>query len=552
MPRLEKYIKQIRGVSYSPEDISDVPVIDYLPILKANNIQEGSLKTDNLIYVHKSKIKPEQLIKKGDILIAASSGSKDSVGKSVFFDEDFNGGFGAFCKVIRPVANIYPKFVSVFFKTPEYRRHISRVIQGANINNLRTEDIDSLQIPIFPPSEQIKIAQILTQTEKLIAQRKESIAMLDEYLKSTFLEMFGDVKGSTQFILDDLKSGGNETFSNGPFGSDLLTSDLKGAGVPVVYIRDLKNGTFQWKSNVFVSIEKANELKNCHVLSEDILISKVGDPPGLSTIYPKNLGLSIITQDVIRIRVNKNIINPSYLKNYLNSDLGKQLIKKITIQGTRNRFSLGEFKRLFIPVPPITLQTQFAQIVEKTEALKSQYQRSLQELEQLFGSLSQRAFKGELDLSRMEVLEEEVLQIRDTSTSTTIPKSEKRKKEPLQPTQEIEATFSIWQSQRGKRKAGKIPFNSIEGNAVLSTEFTQKAQGFSFQQFEAFLKNEGFDYAYEQVKDFLFEKLEQKELKQYYATQEWMEQRKHTGVNPDPTNFSDDGHIWLVPNNARG
>ncbi len=51
-----------------------------------------------------------------------------------------------------------------------------------------------------------------------------------------------------------------------------------------------------------------------------------------------------------------------------------------------------------IPVPPISLQTQFAQIVERTETLKTQYQSSLQELESLCGSLSQKAFRGELEL----------------------------------------------------------------------------------------------------------------------------------------------------------
>jgi type I restriction enzyme S subunit len=54
--------------------------------------------------------------------------------------------------------------------------------------------------------------------------------------------------------------------------------------------------------------------------------------------------------------------------------------------------------------PPKQLQTQFAQIVEKTEALKTQYQQSLQELENLYGSLSQKAFKGELNINDESLL----------------------------------------------------------------------------------------------------------------------------------------------------
>ncbi len=59
-----------------------------------------------------------------------------------------------------------------------------------------------------------------------------------------------------------------------------------------------------------------------------------------------------------------------------------------------------KLKMMKLPIPPIQLQTQFAQIVEKTEAFKAQYQQSLQELENLYGSLSQKAFRGELGVGK--------------------------------------------------------------------------------------------------------------------------------------------------------
>ena len=65
----------------------------------------------------------------------------------------------------------------------------------------------------------------------------------------------------------------------------------------------------------------------------------------------------------------------------------------------------------------ITLQNQYHDIVKKKEVIKVYYQGSLKELENLYGSLSQRAFKGELDLSRMDVpapediLKEEVVSL---------------------------------------------------------------------------------------------------------------------------------------------
>ena len=49
-----------------------------------------------------------------------------------------------------------------------------------------------------------------------------------------------------------------------------------------------------------------------------------------------------------------------------------------------------------IVFPPLALQNQFAAIVEKVESIKAKYSKSLDELENLYGSLSQRAFRGEL------------------------------------------------------------------------------------------------------------------------------------------------------------
>lgn len=259
-------------------------------------------------------------------------------------------------------------------------------------------------------NNQKRIAKVLSKAEELIQHRKQTIALLDEYLKSVFLDMYAKKQDNSWFSapLEKLKSGGNETFSNGPFGSDLLTSELTDRGVPVVYIRDIKSGRLKWESDVYVTEEKAASLKNCQVEENDILFAKVGDPPGTAAIYKNNYLKAIITQDVIRLRVNTKILTSQYLSYFFNSPIGKQLVSTISIKGTRDRFSLTNFKKLMVPVPPKTLQDKFAAIVEKAETIKQQYEQSLQKLEELYGSLSQRAFKGELDVSRVEIEEEEV------------------------------------------------------------------------------------------------------------------------------------------------
>ena len=114
MARLGDLIEQIRGVSYKPEDLCDSLNEDGIPLLRANNIQDGKLNFEDIIYIDKKKVKSNQHLKSGDILICTSSGSKELVGKAAFVENDLSMTFGAFCKVIRPKI-CCPKYIGHFF-----------------------------------------------------------------------------------------------------------------------------------------------------------------------------------------------------------------------------------------------------------------------------------------------------------------------------------------------------------------------------------------------------------------------------------------------------
>ena len=121
MAKLGDYVEQIRGVSYKPEDVCSSEDINAIPILRANNIQDDGFVFDDLVYVKKNKISAIQYVKAGDIVVCASSGSKNLVGKSAIANEDMEISFGAFCKVVRP-KKLMPSYVGHYFQSPVYRR----------------------------------------------------------------------------------------------------------------------------------------------------------------------------------------------------------------------------------------------------------------------------------------------------------------------------------------------------------------------------------------------------------------------------------------------
>jgi type I restriction enzyme S subunit len=169
--KVKNLAKQIRGVSYKPEDLHDSLDEDSVILLRANNIDEGKINFDDVVYVDKSKVSDEQYLKVGDVLICASSGSKQLVGKAASVAFDSPCTFGAFCKVVRPNNNV-ADYLGKYFQSGVYRRKISEVAIGANINNIRNEHIDSLELPIYEPAQAQRIVEKIGLLQNIIDNRK--------------------------------------------------------------------------------------------------------------------------------------------------------------------------------------------------------------------------------------------------------------------------------------------------------------------------------------------------------------------------------------------
>jgi type I restriction enzyme, S subunit len=268
---------------------------------------------------------------------------------------------------------------------------------GATVKNLNIDVVKGIKVHLPPIPEQRRIAEILDKADELRAKRRSALALLDTLSQSIFHEFYQKSrKVFREISLVDVAEATRGSFVNGPFGSDLLTSELQDEGVPVVYIRDIRFGEYRRVSKVCVTERKACDLAVCSVRPGDVLVAKVGDPPGISAVYPKEEPNAVVTQDVIRIRLAADLAIPEFLVAYLNSSIGCAKVEGITIEATRARFSLGDFKRLKIELPPVNLQQDFARRVAAVDKLKAVHRASLAKLDEFFASLQYRAFRGEL------------------------------------------------------------------------------------------------------------------------------------------------------------
>ena len=394
MAKVKDIAMQIRGVSYHPEDLYDNLDEDSVVLLRANNIKDGKLILDDVVYVSKSKVAEQQYLQTGDILICASSGSKELVGKAAFVDSVKNPmTFGAFCKVVRPQPE-YSEYLGHYFNSPVYRRKISALSAGANINNIKNEHIDNLDIRLDEEKERKKVVSVLNKLNKLIFLREQQLAKLDELVKSQFTEMFGDpINNPMKWIvskIEDIAAQEKNALKAGPFGSALkkefyVRSGYKIYGQEQVICGDASFGDY------YIDEEKYKELKNCAVQAGDILISLVGTY-GKTLIMPDNYEAGIINPRLMKITLNKNKVTPIYFKYYFESNALKASMDANTHGGTMGILNLGIIRQMKIQVPPLSLQNQFAAFVERVDQQKQTVQQSLEKLELLKKALMQEYF----------------------------------------------------------------------------------------------------------------------------------------------------------------
>lgn len=289
-------------------------------------------------------------------------------------------------------------FIGKFLQSQfEYLR---RKATGATIPHIDRKSLDGLKLPVIDFTEQIRIADMLTQAENLITQRKKSILLLDELLKSTFLEMFGDPvrneKGWEIKTIEQLVKKEKYSIKRGPFGGALKKDIFVSEGYLVYEQYHALNNDFTFE-RYYINDEKFNELKAFEVFPNDIIISCSGVYLGKLAIIPQNAKRGIINQALLKIVLDQKIMSNHYFVFlFTHNSFKNKFFGEVRGSGVPNFPPIVEFKKFDFIYPPLDLQNKFVTIVEKVEALKIEYQANLTELENMYGVLSQKAFKGEL------------------------------------------------------------------------------------------------------------------------------------------------------------
>ena len=387
------HAKQIRGVSYKPNDLHGSLDDNSVILLRANNIDDGKINFDDVVYVDKSKVSNEQYLRRGDVLICASSGSKQLVGKAASVDFDTPCTFGAFCKVVRPNTG-WADYLGIYFQSNVYRREISALAIGANINNIRNEHVDCLPLNIWSDDKQKRIVNQMSKLKGIIDKRKDELAKMDELIKARFVEMFGSVydnefekKTIPEFVLND-----KNAIKRGPFGGALKKEDFVKSGYLVYEQRHAIHEDFEYEK-YYISSEKYEEMIGFKVLPKDLIISCSGVTLGRIAEIPEGAKEGIINQALLKLSLDQSkMMNKFFIQQFRGEEIQDILFGFSRGSGIPNMPSMNEVKAVKFICPPIELQNQFCRFVEQVDKSKSVVQRSLDETQLLIDSLMQEYF----------------------------------------------------------------------------------------------------------------------------------------------------------------
>ena len=365
-------------------------------VIRITNVQKGRIVDNEPKLYPFSELQnlDEYKISEGDILMSLTG----NVGRVGIFPKELLPAYinQRVCRVQSANEKLSNNYLFHFFNSDDFEKDAVRNSAGAAQLNLSSKWIENLQIPLPPIEQQKKIAAILDAADSYRQKTKALIAKYDELTQSLFLDMFGDPVSNEKGF--ELSSVGIQCKVKGgkrvPKNEKLVSENT---GFPYIKAGNIKSGKVTLKDLEFLLPQTRERLKRYTVEKGDVCITVVGANIGDVGIVPDELHLANLTENANKILIkDKNVLNNYFLSKYLQMDFIQKNIGAKTMAVGVPKLALFRIEQIELLIPPISLQKQYKERVQVIESQKAKAQASLEKAEELFNSLLQRAFKGEL------------------------------------------------------------------------------------------------------------------------------------------------------------
>ena len=323
-----------------------------------------------------------KLIPKGNILLVSRTGvGKIAItGTDICISQDFTGIIPN-----KEVVNLRYLFRFLQSKKDYFVSHQ----RGATIQGITRKVISDLELPLPPLEQQRRIAAILDQADRLRTLRREALAKLDRLLQATFLDMFGDpVTNPLGWEVKKFEETG--TLERGKSKHRPRNDPvLLGGSYPLIQTGEVTNAAGGYLTEYSQTYSELG-LKQSKMWKAGVLCITIAANIAQTAILTFD---ACFPDSIVGFTPNRDI-TIEYVQYWL--QFLREIIEEKAPQVAQKNINLKILRELEIPVPPIHLQNTFSDAVVQYTKQRQHYQQSLTQLDNLFNSLQQRAFRGEL------------------------------------------------------------------------------------------------------------------------------------------------------------
>ena len=293
------------------------------------------------------------------------------------------------------------RYLFWFLRSAFFRREKDRRCTGATQKALTFSGLKEIEIPLTDSVvEQQRIAAILDKADCIRRKRQMILKKNSDFVRAAYLHTIGRLNSYhgdwEPFAVAALAEDRKGAIRSGPFGSALRHSEFVDEGIAVLGIDNAVQNKFAWAERRFITPSKYEELRRYKVFPGDVIITIMGTT-GRSAVVPDDIPEAITTKHLATITCNKELIHPEVLSFAIHSDpLIISQIKSFNKGAIMDGLNLGIIRELEINLPPMEEQLRFVRMLRKARAIEESSQTPDGSGEDLFQSLSQRAFRGEL------------------------------------------------------------------------------------------------------------------------------------------------------------
>ena len=359
-------------------------VEDGIRIIRITNVQKGIIQDTDPKYYKIDKIETlkNYMLKENDLLISLT-GNVGRVGKisKELLPAGLNQRVG--CIRIKEEKDVSIDYLYQYFNSYNFERDCINNSKGIAQKNLSTEWLKNYKMKIPNLEEQKRIAIELRYIQRIKDLKQQQLKELDQLIKSQFVEMFGDNKFEKK-KLGEVAIKITDGSHNPPKGVDERTEYVMLSSQNIIEDR------INYNSARYLSREDfERENKRTYLEKGNVLLTIVGTI-GRTAIIDNEKNITL--QRSVAVIKPTEKIKSEYLVASLKSDSTIKQLNKESKGVAQKGIYLNDLKKIFIPVPPITLQNQFSEIVKQIDKQKFEIEKSLKETQELYESLMEKYF----------------------------------------------------------------------------------------------------------------------------------------------------------------